>query len=131
MVKREAVTLKKGAVTADDPKTCFLSQGVICLGSATLNRCMAPCPQKGVVCTGCNGPRLDIITEPRLDIRNSVANRMSKLCGIDAQEVKSYMEQDAKTYYSYAMASPVMYKKPTVELREWAGDMAPATAGGD
>ena len=32
------------------------------------------------------------------------------------------MERDAKTYYSYAMASPAMFKKPTVELREWAGD---------
>jgi len=126
MVKRQGTALHRGAVTAEDRQTCFLSQGVICLGSVTLNRCLAPCPQRGVVCTGCNGPRPEIITEPRLDIRNAIANSMAYLCGISPQEVKEYMEQDAKTYYSYAMASPVMYKKPTVELRQWAGDLPAA-----
>jgi hypothetical protein len=32
------------------------------------------------------------------------------------------MEQEAKTFYSYALASPVIYRKPTMEIREWAGD---------
>jgi F420-non-reducing hydrogenase small subunit len=120
MTKNPGAALRKGAVTAEDDKTCFLSQGVICLGSVTLNRCLSPCPKTGVVCTGCNGPRPDVITEARLDIRHSIAQYMATLCGIDPNEVRSYMERDAKTYYSYAMASPVMYKKPTVELREWA-----------
>ncbi len=125
MTKNPGATLRKGAITAEDEKTCFLSQGVICLGSVTLNRCLSPCPQNGVVCTGCAGPRPDIITEPRLDIRTAIARNMATLCGINPEEVKSYMEQDAKTYYSFAMASPVMYKKPTVELREWAGTAKP------
>jgi hypothetical protein len=36
--------------------------------------------------------------------------------------VKAYIECEAKTFYSYSMASPAIYKKPAVELREWAGD---------
>ena len=126
MTKNPGTTLQKGAVTAMDDKKCFLSQGVICMGSVTLNRCLSPCPQNGVVCTGCNGPRPDIITQPYLDIRHTIARNMAALCGINAEEIRAYMEQDAKTYYSYAMASPVMYKKPTVELREWAGATKPA-----
>lgn len=122
MEKRDGVLLKKGAVTADDDGLCFLSQGVICLGSVTLNRCLSPCPGIGVACTGCNGPSLDIVTEPHLDIRNRISKRMHLLCGIPFEETKAYMEQDAKTYYAYALASPVMYKKPTLEMREWAGD---------
>ena len=43
------------------------------------------------------------------------------LCGIDAAQVREYVERDAKTYYGYTVASPILYKKPTVELREWAG----------
>jgi F420-non-reducing hydrogenase small subunit len=122
MSKRDGVRLRTGAVSADDDALCFLSQGVVCLGSVTLNRCLSPCPGAGIACTGCNGPSLDIITEPHLDIRTLIARRMNLLVGIPADEITAYMEKEAKTFYSYALASPVMYKKPTMELREWAGD---------
>jgi len=131
MEKRDGVQLKKGAVTADDENLCFLSQGVICLGSTTLDRCLSPCPGIGVACTGCNGPSLDIVTEPYLDIRNLIAKRMNLLCGIPAGEIKAYMQEDAKTFYSYALASPVMYKKPTMEIREWAGDALESSKAGE
>lgn len=128
MMKKEGVRLRRGAITADDADLCFLGQGVICLGSVTLNRCLSPCPGVGIACTGCNGPSLDIVTEPHLDIRNLVARRMNLLYGIPTDEVKTYMEQEAKTFYSYALASPVMYGKPTMEIREWAGD-SPDSSG--
>jgi F420-non-reducing hydrogenase small subunit len=122
MEKRDGVMLRKGAVTADDANLCFLSQGVICLGSVTLNRCLSPCPGMGIACTGCNGPSLDIVTEPHLDIRSLLAKRMNLLIGIPSEEIRAYMEEEAKTFYSYALASPVIYRKPTMEIREWAGD---------
>ncbi len=126
MRRRPGTALVKGALTADDPELCFLSQGVICLGSVSLNRCQAPCPGAGVACTGCAGPSLDLITEPHLDLRTVVARRMAMLTGVAEAEVTAYLEQDAKTYYAYALASPVMYRKPTVELRDWAGEREPA-----
>jgi len=46
MRKKEKVEIQHGAVTADDAETCFLSQGVICLGSVTMNRCLSPCPRR-------------------------------------------------------------------------------------
>lgn len=122
MEKRPGVPLQKGAVAAADDALCFLSQGVICMGSVTLNRCLSPCPGNGIACTGCNGPSLDIVTEPHLDIRSLIAKRMCLMTGIPVAEIRTYMEQDAKTFYSYALASPVMYRKPTMEMREWAGD---------
>lgn len=122
MRKTENVTLKRGELTADDPEKCFLSQGVVCLGSVTLNRCLAPCPKRGTACSGCAGPSLDIINEPHLDIRSLVAKRMNMLTGIDTAEVTSYFEQNAKTFYAYALASPAIYKKPTVEIMEWTGE---------
>jgi hypothetical protein len=73
------------------------------------------------VCTGCGGPSLHIIREPHLDLRTEIARRMHRLCGIPDAEIRAHLQEDAKTFYSYAMASPVMFKKPTVELREWAG----------
>lgn len=121
MKKAPGTALQRGAITAADDQVCFLSQGVVCMGSVTLDRCLSPCPKGGVVCTGCNGPSLRIIREPHLDLRTEIAKRMHGLCGIPAEDVQTYLQQDAKTFYSYAMASPVMFKKPTVELREWAG----------
>jgi F420-non-reducing hydrogenase small subunit len=119
MRKRHGVKLDRGAVTAEDAGLCFLSQGVVCLGSVTLNRCQAPCPASGIACTGCAGPSIDLITEPHLDLRTLVARRLSMVAGIDGEEVVRYFEQEAKTFYAYALASPVIYKKPTVEMKEW------------
>jgi F420-non-reducing hydrogenase small subunit len=121
MKKATGVALQKGAITAKDDQVCFLSQGVVCMGSVTLDRCLSPCPKSNVVCVGCNGPSIKIIQEPHLDLRTEIAKRMNHLCGIPEADTRAYLQEDAKTFYSYAMASPVMFKKPTVELREWAG----------
>lgn len=121
MRKVQGVALNKGAVTADDDTACFLSQGVMCLGSVSLNRCQAPCPNSGVACTGCGGPSAAIIREPHLDFRGMVAKRVKLLSGIPAEDVIAYFEESAKTFYAYAVASRVMHSKPTVEMREWAG----------
>ncbi len=121
MEKREGVQLKRGVSTASEEDVCFLSQGVICLGSVTLDRCRAQCPCKGIVCTGCAGPSIDIIAEPHLDIRTMIARRMNMLTGIDRREIIDYMQKEARTFYSYALSSPVIYRKPSVEIKEWAG----------
>jgi F420-non-reducing hydrogenase small subunit len=122
MSRRPGTALRKGAVTAADEQLCLLSQGVVCMGSVTLDRCFSPCPQKGVACMGCNGPSLNIIREPQVDYRGVLAGTMSFLTGINEADVKAYIEAEAKTFYAYSLASPAIYKKPTVELREWAGD---------
>jgi F420-non-reducing hydrogenase small subunit len=121
MHRRDDVSLRTATVTAEKSEMCFLSQGVVCLGSVTLNRCQTPCPAAGVACYGCAGPSLDLITEPHLDLRGQVARRMNMLTGIPTEEVVQYFEKDAKTLYAYAVASPVVHGKPTVEMREWAG----------
>lgn len=131
MRKRPGTQLRPGAISGPDDELCFLSQGVVCLGSVTINRCQAPCPASGIACTGCGGPSADLIREPHLDLRTMVAKRMQMLTGIPAETVTKYIQDNAKTFYAYAAASPAVYRKPTVELREWAGDAAPpsATAG--
>lgn len=39
-----------------DTGICFLKQGVLCMGPATLGVCEALCIRKGVPCIGCTGP---------------------------------------------------------------------------
>ena len=124
MEKRTGVKLQKGAVTAGEKDVCLLSQGVVCLGSVTLNRCQAQCPNRGIACAGCAGPSPAIIIEPQLDIRTMIAKRMNLLTGIPEEEIQKYIEDEAKTFYSYALSSPVIYRKPTVEIREWTREQA-------
>lgn len=119
MVKSEVNRLRRtfaGDMRADQ---CFLSQGVLCMGSTTLDRCLAPCPQHGTPCTGCAGPSEHIILEPQRDIRTEIAERMSRLTRIPRDEIRQEIELRAKTYYAYAMASPVFRQKPTFLLRRW------------
>lgn len=103
-----------------DPSLCFLSQGIVCLGSASLDRCLAPCPKRGVPCTGCGGPSELVALEPHRDIRTEVADRMSKMTKIPRERVIAEIEAQAKTHYAYAMASPVFRQKPTFLIRRWS-----------
>lgn len=119
MQRSDVVALRRshdGPVAGD---TCFMSQGILCMGSVTLDRCLAPCPQHGTACTGCAGPSENIILEPHIDIRTEIANRMSKMTKIKREEVIQEMERRSKTFYAYAMASPVFRQKPTFLLRRW------------
>ncbi|MBN1759310.1 MAG: hypothetical protein JW863_13370 [Chitinispirillaceae bacterium] len=124
MKKQTGVSLQTGQVHASDDELCFLSQGIVCLGSVTMERCQSPCPNRGIACAGCAGPSFDIIVEPHLDIRTMVARRMHMLTGIDQAEIDAYMEQEAKTYYAYTLASPVIYNKPGVKMKTWAAPEA-------
>ncbi len=102
-----------------DHEACFLSQGVLCMGSATLDRCRGACPTRGMPCSGCTGPSEAIVLEPNRDIRTEVAGRMAMMTKIPKATAVAAIEKQAKTYYAYAMASPVFREKPTFLLRRW------------
>jgi len=123
MIKGGADTIKNSLDGIPDEAICFMSQGYICLGSATLDRCMSPCPNHGIACTGCAGPTMQILSEPYLDIRSEVSERMSRLTAIDSATIKTYMEKSAKTQYAYAMATKMIGNKPTFLIKKWIADV--------
>jgi F420-non-reducing hydrogenase small subunit len=119
MKKTDVGEIRRPMEAAVDPEICFLSQGVLCFGSVTLDRCLAPCPANGVPCFSCGGPTDIIILEPQKDVRSEMALRMSHLTRIPYQEVVDHIEAEAKTHFAYAMASPVFRQKPTFLLKKW------------
>jgi F420-non-reducing hydrogenase small subunit len=63
--------VKKGAVEelhlfpaqGNPEDSCFLSQGVVCLGFLTRGGCTATCPGGGLPCWGCRGPANNVINK--------------------------------------------------------------------
>ena len=122
MTKTDVTALKENHEGIPEEGVCFLSQGYICLGSATLDRCLAPCPAHGIQCTGCAGPTMQILSEPTRDIRTEIADRMSRLTKIPYDTIKTQMEKSAKTHYAYAMATKMVGNKPTFLIKKWIAD---------
>jgi F420-non-reducing hydrogenase small subunit len=119
MKKSQIESIKRMSGIEGDASTCFLSQGTLCFGSVTLDRCQAPCPNAGIPCFSCGGPSESVILEPQKDVRSEVAARMAHLTKIPYTTIVGNIEQQAKTYFAYAMASPVFRQKPTFLLKKW------------
>ncbi len=119
MAKTQVNALKENHEGTPNPAECFLSQGYICMGSVTLDRCLAPCPNMGVTCSGCAGPTMQILTEPNRDIRTEIGERMERLTALKADQVVSHIERSAKTHYAYAMATKMIGRKPTFLIKKW------------
>jgi len=128
MVRTEVAALRRAFDGHFDSETCFLSQGCLCFGSVTLDRCVAPCMKVGVPCFSCGGPSEPIILEPQKDVRSEIAQRMSHLTKIPYETIVREIEDQAKTHFAYAMASPVFQQKPTFLLKKWT--QSKATTGG-
>ncbi len=122
MVKTEVGAIREITEGVPDKETCFLSQGFVCQGSVTLDRCLAPCPNHGVPCSGCAGPTMQVLTEPTRDIRTEIGQRMSRLTTIPYETVKDHLEKTAKTQYAYAMATKMIGNKPTFLIRKWIAE---------
>jgi len=119
IVKRTQGKLKRMTEGIPEDNICFLSQGYVCLGSVTLDRCFSPCPKNGMICTGCCGPSINIILEPNRDLRTELAQRIHMLTTIAEEAVTDEIQEFSKTHYCYALASSMLYKKPAFHLREW------------
>lgn len=123
MRKTDVTEIKNNLDGVPDDDVCFLSQGYICLGSVTLDRCLAPCPNHGIACSGCAGPTMQILTEPTRDIRTEVSERMSRLTKIPSATIKEHIEKSAKTHYAYSMATKMIGNKPTFLIQKWIADV--------
>ena len=88
----------------DDGKTCFLDQGVICMGPATRAGCGCQCPNVNIPCTGCGGPG------PRVNDQGAAA--ISALASLAAgPDVVKQVVDPIGTFYKYSLANSILRRK--------------------
>ena len=97
-----------------DPDTCFLAQGVICMGPATRDGCDYPCIKGNMPCTGCLGPVLEA---------DQGAKMIGTLGGIIDGETKESVEKildgiadPAGTFYRYCVSDSLLGKERKEEV---------------
>ncbi len=106
--KPETIAIKKFHrihQVAADPATCFLAQGVLCMGPATRGGCEYPCVKGNMPCTGCFGPLAD---------GDQGARMLATLGGIIDAEPKEFpdavrqLADPAGTFYRYSLSSSLL-----------------------
>jgi F420-non-reducing hydrogenase small subunit len=88
----------------DDGKTCFLDQGVVCMGPATRAGCGSQCPNVNIPCTGCGGPG------PRVDDQGAAAISAIASLAADSDVVKQIIDPIG-TFYKYSLAHSILRRK--------------------
>ncbi len=88
----------------DDGETCFLDQGVICMGMATRAGCGSQCPNVNIPCTGCGGPG------PRVDDQGAAAISAIASLAADSNVVKNIVDPIG-TFYKYSLANSILKRK--------------------
>ena len=95
----------------DDGKTCFLEQGIICMGPATRGGCgNARCVVGNAPCRGCYGPTEDVI-DPGAKMLSAIA---SVIDSTDPDEIDKIIEDipdTGGTFYRFSLPSAVLRRK--------------------
>ena len=99
--------IKRPHWTEIDPETCFLAQGLLCMGPATRGGCDARCIEGNMPCTGCFGPTSGV--------KDQGAKMLAGLCSaLDSQneeEIEKILEgvpDPVGTLYRYGLAGSLM-----------------------
>jgi F420-non-reducing hydrogenase small subunit len=88
----------------DDGETCFLDQGVICMGPATRAGCGSQCPDVNIPCTGCGGPG------PRVEDQGAAAISAIASLVADSEVVKQIVDPIG-TFYKYSLANSILRRR--------------------
>ncbi len=91
----------------DDGETCFLEQGVICMGPATRAGCGYRCIKGNAPCRGCYGPTSDV-TDPGAKMMSTIANIIDEK---EPEEIKRVLEDvvdPAGLFYRFSLPSSLI-----------------------
>jgi len=105
----ELTALARLATTQPDEATCFLAQGLVCLGPGTRQGCQPGCVEANMPCRGCFGP-LDGVADGGAA---ALAAMASILGGDEAAltRLAAALPDPAGTFWRYGYAAGLMPRR--------------------
>lgn len=91
----------------DDHTTCFLEQGVICLGPATRSGCGTRCIKGNAPCRGCYGPSPGVI-DPGAKMMSAIATMIEPDNPEEISKVLEGLVDPAGTFYRFSLPSSIL-----------------------
>lgn len=90
-----------------DPETCFLAQGIVCMGPATRGGCEALCIKGNMPCTGCFGPT-SRVKDQGAKILSSLASSVNAKEETEIDKILSGIPDPVGTFYRYGLAKALL-----------------------
>ena len=107
--------IKRPHEVEHDPDTCFLAEGILCMGPATRSGCGERCINANMPCRGCFGP-----TPKVRDQGAKVLTAIASIVGIDDEEIAEEEEVEkildkivdpGGLFYMYSLPASILRKR--------------------
>lgn len=96
----------------DDGETCFLEQGVICMGPATRGGCGVRCIEGNAPCRGCYGPPI-AAPDPGSKMMSAIATMIDSDDPDEIQKIVGTIDDPAGTFYRFSLPGSILRRKMT------------------
>lgn len=91
----------------DDGETCFLEQGVICMGPATRAGCGVRCIVGNAPCRGCYGPP-EGVSDPGAKMLSAIATMIDSNNDDEIEKVVENIDDPAGTFYRFSLPASIL-----------------------
>lgn len=108
--KKSIKSFKRPWEIEDDGETCFLEQGVICMGPATRGGCGYRCIKGNAPCRGCYGPPPDA-PDPGAKMMSAIATMIDANDPEEIRKITDQIDDPAGTFYRFSLPGSIVRRK--------------------
>lgn len=101
---------KRPVDVIDDGETCFLEQGLICMGPATRCGCGFRCIEGNSPCRGCYGPP-SALRDPGAKMMSAIATMIDSDDPEEIAKITESIEDPAGTFYRFSLPGSILRRK--------------------
>ncbi|MFA4851383.1 MAG: F420-nonreducing hydrogenase [Bacteroidales bacterium] len=94
----------------DDGETCFMEQGVLCMGPATRSGCGFRCIKGNAPCRGCYGPLSDV-ADQGTKMMSAIASMIDAKEPEEINKIIEQIEDPAGTFYRFSLPASMLRRK--------------------
>lgn len=99
-------------VGAPEKDLCLISQGLICMGPATVSLCGAECPSIAIPCRGCYGPTSKVLDQGAKMISAIASDYgVDEDKTVDPETVADQLDDIVGTFYTYTLPAALVPMK--------------------